>query len=132
MVDFNNESTVATPPGDVVKIVMLERREQVIETLESYHEKKANGNSMKEDLSLIKARVMALWYELQGIARRRLKPKEYDLIEKGMMDAKEWTELQAAFQWMNEFVDGLGLTYIDTRNKYDRTRVEDTNTKRGM
>jgi hypothetical protein len=45
MVDYNNEATVTTPPSDILKISILERRALFINALEKYNELavKTNG-----------------------------------------------------------------------------------------
>lgn len=130
MVDFNNDTTVATPPGDVVKIVVLERREQVIEALESYHLKDASGVEAAAQIAILHSRIMAFWYQVQAMVKRRL-PKEYD-EKKAWFENLQEDDLGHAYEWLNEFVDDMGLTFIDSRNKYDRMRVEDANNKKGL
>lgn len=137
MVDFNNEATVSTPPGEVVKIVVLERREQCIEALESYHNVESANLETGHKVTILKSRVMAFWYQVQAMVKRRLanvKPGEttYDEVREAMTAAKTAEELVGAYEWLNEFVDSMGLTFIDSRAKYDRTRVEDSNTKKGL
>lgn len=139
MVNFDNETTVATPPGEVVKIVVLERREQVIEALEAYHSIDASGVDTAHRLAILRARVMALWYQLQAmIYRRSAKAKggeedpTYNEVEEVMNSAKTFEDLLYAFQWMNVFIDEMGLTFIDGRPKYDRSNIEDANQKKGM
>lgn len=132
MVDFNNDATVATPPGDVVKIVVLERREQCIEAIEKYYETLGANVDAHHKLMTLRARIMAFWYQVQAMAKRRLQAKEYEEVEESFEQAKEEDELIAAFEWLNGFVDDMGLTFIDSRAKYDRTRVEDANMKKGL
>jgi hypothetical protein len=132
VVDFNNESTVATPPGEVVKIVVLERREQVIEALESYYVSVAGSRETHHKVATLRARVMAFWFQVQAMARRRLKDNKYDEVERSIGEARSFEELVGAFEWLNEFVDDMGLTFIDGRARYDRSRVEDANTKKGL
>lgn len=133
MVDFNNESTVATPPGEVMKIVVLERREQCIEALESYFHTEGAGLDASHKLMTVRSRILALWYQVKAMAKRRLKPEEYEEVvtDFGNLKAQE-EQLLMAFDWLNQFVDDMGLTYIDSRERYDRRRVEDTNTKKGL
>lgn len=138
MVDFNNETTVGTPPGDVVKIVVLERREQVIEALEKYHWIASADQDTSHKRDILRARIMAFWYQLQAMVKRRLAKAQpegapsYDEVKKAITDAKEEDELIEAYEWMNEFVDDLGLTVIDSRPKYDRSIAEEANEKKGM
>lgn len=139
MVDFNNETTVGTPPGDIVKIVILERREQVIEARESYRLAALRGIETADKLHIVGARVGALWDQLQAIALRRMKDAKgtdddptYETVEEFVIAAKTWEQLTAAWEWMNRLIDDAGLTFIDSRPRYDRTRVEDANTKKGL
>ena len=137
MVDFNNDSTVSTPPGDVVKIVVLERREQCVEALESFHNVEAAQLETGHKLGVLRARVMAFWYEVQAMVKRRLVKvgdgtPSYDEVKSGIEGARTEPELVEAFEWLNEFVDDMGLTFIDSRARYDRTRVEDSNSKKGL
>lgn len=132
MVDFNNEATVATPPGDVVKIVVLERREQCIEAIESYYNVEATNLETHQRVAVMRARVMAFWYQVQAMAYRRLDEEVYESVVEDMRASKKADDLLLAFEWLNSFVDEMGLTMIDTRAKYDRTRVEDANKKKGL
>ncbi len=140
MVDFNNDTTVTTPPGDVVKIVILERREQVIEALENYHNVENASVDLQHKENTVHARILALWYELEAIIARRLehaKGTEQDpnfaMVKNAItFEAKKFAAYVEAFEWMNAFIDELGLTNIDIRPKYDRRNVEDSNQKKGM
>lgn len=139
MVNWDNETTVATPPGEVVKIVILERREQVIEAIENYYTVEGVGIDTQLKVHTLRARVLALWYQLEAMAYRRLKDAKggagdptYDMVEAAMKIAKGVDDLVELFKWMNRFIDDMGLTYIDARARYDRRNVEDANQKKGM
>lgn len=137
MVDFNNETTVGTPPGDVVKIVVLERREQVIEALEQLHRVESAELDTGHKKDLLRARTMAFWYEIQAMVKRRqAKAGEgslsYDEVREAITKATEEKDLIEAYEWMNEFVDDMGVTVIDSRPKYDRSIAEDANQKKGL
>lgn len=132
MVDFNNDSTVSTPPGDVVKIVVLERREQCIEALEMYHGMEGASLETNHKEAILRSRILAFWYQVQAMAKRRLPAEEYDEVARVVKEMKKFDELVEMFEWLNKFVDDMGLTTIDSRAKYDRTRVEDANSKKGL
>lgn len=139
MIDFRSDSTVSTPPGDVVKIVILERREQVIEALEAYHLLSIGDQDATLKLDIIHARIMAFWYQVQAMAKRRLKEAkgtendpDYEMVKEAIKESKELDNLIESFEWMNVFVDDMGLTQIDSRSRYDRTNIEDANLKKGM
>jgi hypothetical protein len=139
VVDFNNETTVTTPPGEIVKVVVLERREQVIEALESYYSLEGSDVDMQHKTTVLRARMLALWFQMQAMVRRRRKDAKggnedptYDEIQERMLVAKEFEQILDCFEWMNEFIDDMGLTYIDSRARYDRRNIEDANQKKGL
>lgn len=139
MVDFNNDSTVSTPPGDVVKIVILEARQQVTQSIEFYDRYEYQGLDAHGRLAEIYGNVRHLWNQLQASAMRRLKPAKgteddptYEMVDEVIDRAKTYEELKAAFRWMNWFIDDMGLTLVDSRPKYDRRNVEDSNEKKGL
>lgn len=138
MVDFNSANTVSTPPGDVFKIVVLERREQVIEALESYHSIEGSGIELQHKLSIIRSRVLAFWYQIQAMVLRRIgaKPRKdahtYEEVSRAIYKAKTFDDLREAYEWMNNFVDEMGLTKIDTRRNYDDYDIEEANELEGI
>ena len=132
MVDFNNETTIATPPGEIIKIVILERREQVIESIEYYYRAEGSNADLSHKVTALRATVLSLWYELQAMVQRRLDAQAYEEVEQGIKSSKKFEDLILSFEWLNKFIDEIGLTYIDTRVRYDRSRVEDANIKKGL
>lgn len=139
MVDFNSENAVSTPPGDIVKIVLLERREQVVEALENLDLAKANRQDTTIKIDILYARVRALWNECQAMAVRRLKKAKgtdddptYAMVEKALLEAKEEAELYEAYKWLNKFIDEMGITKIDTRKNYDEMDIEEANMSEGI
>ena len=132
MVDFNNETTIATPPGEVIKMVILERREQCIESIEAYYNIESSDIDTSHKTARLRACIMALWFELQAMIRRRLTEQEYEEVESGIRSSKSFQDLITSYEWLNKFVDDLGLTFIDSRAHYDRSRVEESNKRRGL
>jgi len=133
MVDFNNEATVSTPPGDIVKVAVLEARAQVIEALESYHIMESSDTELHRKKDILRGRILNLWYQIQAMVKRRIADEDYQKIAKVIYSQKlEFDKMRDLYEWMNTFVDDMGLTYIDSRAKYDRTRVEDANMKKGL
>lgn len=121
MVDFDNEVTIGTPAVDVVRILILQRRADVFEAWESYN--KDTYSNIIGDLSVVRARLYSLFLELQGGLKRRLTTKEYDKLVKDLKSEKA-EEILKVILTLNEYLDSLNLTKIDTKKKYDKTRVE--------
>ena len=139
MVNFDNDSTVSTPPGDVVKIVVLERREQVIEALEAFYYVDHNHQETSAREGILYSRIMALWFQIQAMVYRRLdkakgteEDPNYQQIEEMIVKGKKFDQMVRSFEWMNVFVDDMGLTFIDSRPRYDRRNIEDANEKKGL
>ena len=129
IVDFDNEATIGTPDVDIVRVLILQRRADVFEALEQYN--KDNYANIQTDISVIKARLYSLFLELQGGLKRRLKAKDYnDLVKQ--LDSKEPTDVLKVILMLNEYLDSLNLTKIDTKKKYDKTRVEKEHKVKGL
>ncbi len=129
IVDFDNEATIGTPAVDIVRVLILQRRADVFEALEQYN--KDNYANIQTDISVIKARLYSLFLELQGGLKRRLKAKDYnDLVKQ--LDSKEPKDVLKVILMLNEYLDSLNLTKIDTKKKYDKTRVEKEHKVKGL
>ncbi len=129
IVDFESETTIGTPAVDVVRILILQRRADVFEALEQYN--KDNYANIQADLSVVRARLYSLFLELQGGLKRRLSDKEYTKIVKDLTNKEEETVLKIILMF-NEYLDTLKLTVIDTKKKYDKTRVEKEHKIKGL
>lgn len=129
MVDFNAETTVGTPASDVIRILILQRRADLFEAWEHY--KKQGFQGIDSSLAVVRARLFTLWLELQAGLKRRLKDPEYKAIEKLIKSDDEQDIMQAIYT-LNEELDKIKLTQIDTKKQYDKTRVESEHKQRRM
>jgi len=125
MVDFNNEGTMTTPAGDVVKMCILERWYNLIEAFEAYDKNKSSG--IQAEFHIMKSRLLSLFRVLTPALLRAGKKAEYEEI---ILLSQEggYEDLLRAFNIMNTFLDDIRLTRIDTKPKYNRDRVEEENT----
>jgi len=132
MVDFNNETTIGTSAWDIVRVLILQRRNDLIEAIEYYN--KLECRNTDGDLSIVQARLHSLFNELQASLKRRWNgPKDTrykDLIDKIKSD--KFKDIIDAFYILNEYLDEINLTRIDTRKQYDGSRVEEENKERGL
>lgn len=129
MVDFNNEATVGTPATEVVKILLLQRRYDLMEALEKYYKDKFQQT--ETDLTIVKARLLTLFLEMQAGLKRRLKKTEYDLLIQ-KINADTESELNEAILTLNEELDKINLTKIDTRKVFDTSRALLENKVKGL
>lgn len=133
MVDFNSEATVTTPDWQVLKILALEKRENLILSVEFYWKNKYTDAETGQEIPIIKARLWCLYYELEGWLNRAYSKKKTgakDLVElKKKFESNNIHTLLEAVTALNSFMDEQGLTRIDTKQVYDKNRVEVENAK---
>lgn len=123
MVDFDNEGTVGTPATNIVRILILQRRSDLFEAWESYKKKSYKNIDADAELSVVKARLDSYFLELQAWLKRKLKKEDYDnLASKIKSDDEE--EIYWAICFLNEQLDILKLIKLDTKEQYEKSRVE--------
>jgi hypothetical protein len=128
MVDFNKIDTVAIPPGDIVKIIILNRWWDLQEAREFYYKHKFNN--INQGFSSVRVRTKTLFETLQATLKRKLEEKEYlDLYK--LCNSKNEEDLDNAYFKLNETLDKINLTKIDTREQVNRHRVEMSNKAQG-
>jgi len=132
MVDFNNEATIGTPAINIVKILILQARANVLEALEVYNKKISQGVSW--DQAILKARILTWFIELQAYLERALKPEDYEQFIKKVKDDYlfnetdiEKADLISLIIELNKTMDELRITRIDLRRQYDKTNIEEDN-----
>lgn len=130
MVDFNNETTVSVNAFDIMRVVILERRYHLFEAFESY-EKVTNGDQdASQELCVVKARLKTMFNELRNMIKRHNKNGELEQIEQDLRSDNIVT-LYRAFYTMDEILDAVKLTRIDTQVPYDSTKVTTEDRQKG-
>lgn len=129
MVDFNNDATIATPAADVVRILILQRRDYYIEATEAY-EKLAIMNATA-DISVVKARVRALYRELYAALKRTMSQEDFRILNT-RIQSTEFKDIDAAYEQMAEWLDKTNLIRIDTKRQYDTTIVTEEDAEKGL
>lgn len=128
MVDFNNAATVGIPATDVEKICVLQRRDNMIEAIESTNIKKQlNANPA---IHIMKARLYSLFLNLQP-ALKRNKTKTYEVIEQLCRIPKDYNECMQGFTYLNTYLDEIKITRLDTIKTYDQDDIEAENKMKG-
>jgi len=131
MVDFNNETTIGTPALDIVRVLILQARANVFEALEDYHKKESQG--IDPGLYIVRARLTTWFLEHQAYLKRTLKPEDYEPLARELVANKiNKQRIMETIYLLNEILDGLNLTKLDIKKRYDRTRVEEENKIEGI
>ena len=128
MVDFNNEMTVSTPATDIVKVLILQRRNDVFDAYELWQKQEESGIS-GNGRSLVFARIKTLFLELQPMLKRKKNKEEYEQLTKDISDKNK---IEDNIYVLNEFVDELKITKIDSRKIYDSSRAELQNAEKNL
>lgn len=128
MVDFNNETTIGTPAVDVVRILVLQARANLFEAWEDYRKREDQGVIVS--VSIVYSRLYTLFEELQASLKRN-RPKDYpELLNK--IDSKNVVKMIDATRYLNEYLDEIRLTRLDTKKVYDRSSFEEENQNAGL
>jgi len=136
MVDFNNEATIGTPAVDIVRVLILQARENLLDSLEIYIKKTNASVDWPQDS--LRSRILTLFFHLQSYYKRTLTKTEYkDLYNKYtkvFFNSEELTkeEILDFVTSLNDTLDDLRLTRIDNKRVYDRTNIEEDNKENGL
>lgn len=129
MVDFNNESTISTPAVDIMRVIILQRRNDLIDSIEHYKKKRKEG--VEVSTSIVSSRLSALYLEIEHTLERHLDKEQLKEIHKAE-DSTDIVELINATKLINMVLDKIRLTKIDTGKNIDTTRVELENESKGL
>lgn len=121
MVDFNNEATIGTPAIDVVRILVLQRRADLFDAIERYHKLMYQGTA--PDITIVRARLVSLFLEIQGALKRREKKDDYIII-KNKVHSDNSEHIFQAIYYLNEYLDDMRLTRLDNKPHVDKTKWE--------
>lgn len=126
MVDFNNEGTVTTPSWDLLKILALEKRENLLLSIEFFFKNKYQGSDDEHDLGIIKQRLWCLYFELEAWLNRSYCLDDIDRL-KGWIESPDYLIVLQAVTFLNKFMDEKSLIKIDTKQIYNKKRTETEN-----
>lgn len=136
MVNFDNETTVGIPALDIVRILVLEARANVLSSLEEYH--KLKFNNVGSNTNLIRARLITWFLEHQAYLKRIYNSTEDMKIYKGvfndLLSEKPLSQVRIIeiICFLNETLDNLKITRLDLRKNYDRSSIETENIAHGL
>ena len=125
------ESYIGVPPQDILKILLLTKRDNCLEAIESYYKQKNHvGNA---PLHILRARLQALLLEVESMITRGLKPEEWDKLYKDVfVEEADEQNLITAFRKINFILDAKRITRLDLGKEYDTTSIELENYEKGL
>jgi len=129
MVDFNGSDTVTRSAADIIRILILQKREAFIDAVEAYNKMRSNGS--RPSMGVMKARLVSLCLEIREMIRRHRKLKENEPLDiEDELKGDDYEKLMALFYEVNNILDRKGLINIE-REYYDGSIAEEGNRRMG-
>lgn len=146
MVDFNSEGAFTANKAHILELVILGRRDELINTFQLWGESKILNNSKEETLrTKLRAVILSVFLELERPLYRKLVKRndkgrvidssEFDSIKDKIIDfdqAVEGDELIKIYFTLNQALDELNLIKVDNKRAYDSTSIETENEQKGL
>lgn len=127
MVDYRNIPTIGTTPGAIVKIQVLELRSYVGDAIEAFIKVQERSNTAIPDISIIRSRLYHLFTEIGAHYKRTEGAEKWAALRQGILYAREFEELDAIYNTINDYLDSKRLTRFDTKKEFDTTDMEAEN-----
>lgn len=129
MVDFNNEATIGTPRHDILSVLILQRRNDVIEAIESF--KKIEYQGGEGNAGPVRARLLSLFLEVRAAMKNSLKADDFAKLERSI-GSTDMSDVSKALTTIDEWLYAKNITRIDNRAKVDTDDIEAVNKSHGL
>jgi len=122
--DINSESAGGRSAWDLIRVLLLQKREDLTMVWEDYWKKQFQSRNMV--LHFVKARLLSLLLEMSGFMQRKFPAEwvEYNNIVKGNCTAEQ---LWLITNHLYKILDDLRITKFDLAKIYDRQSFEAEN-----
>lgn len=135
MVNFNSDGAFTTNKGHILELVILGRRDELLNAFQLWNESYVS-NSSREELhrSKLRAVLFSLFLEIERPLFRKLSSSDYTLIHDTLTarDMLSASDLVKIYMLINTALDDLNLIKIDNKRSYDSTNVEVENFEKGL
>ena len=128
MGNFEDTANVTTPYTDVVKLTILQRRNDCIEAMEFFQ--KQNLQGYEPETHVFRSRLFSFWLEISsGYLESESKKKDSDLkiAEKILDENTDADKLIKLFSQLDQYIYRTRLTKIASFKAYDTTIAEAEN-----
>ena len=141
MVDFNAEGTVATPLSDLLKMLILEKREYVLQSFLEYYKRVFEGKPTRENV--VRAGLSTLWQEIKSMLKGSISKKEavnsveitqevLERIKLLIFNKNNINDLEEAFDFISDYLYMKKIIQVDSRASYDGRSVSAVNRAKGL
>jgi hypothetical protein len=120
---------VGTSARELLKILILQKRDEAIQELRNYYYRDARG--VAGSPHKVKARILCLYFELYSSMKRSWKKEVFHNLT-SKVKSNNIKDLSAAFCMMSDFLDQKVITKFDNRVNIDITDPEGENQAFGL
>lgn len=135
MVDFNSEQLFTANKGEILNIIILGRRDELLNTFQLWREKVLIGAGSSMEYKL-RSCLFTLFLEVAEPIERKLEDTKELKHLLAVIYSNDTSipeeDLLTAFRTINGFLDDLNLIRIDNKKKYDTTDIEAENEEKGL
>ena len=117
MVTFKDTASIASSPQDILRVIILQRHTDLIESYESY-EKIAPFSD--PSTNIIRSRTIALFKQLRSMLKRTLKEEDFEDL-KIISYSEKYEDLDQAYDIMTEVLDEKNIVKMDFMTKKKKT-----------
>ncbi len=127
MVNFSKPEHLTQPVGNIAKILILEKKDNVVLAYEELLAKEWAGKDSKTLKAYLSSRLYILYKEVEAMLKRHKKNdcEEWELIQKLFRNkgGVSMENIDRIITFLFEFLDFIKLTRIDTKAGIDTTRT---------
>ena len=121
MVNFRDTATIASSPQDILRVIILQRHSDLIESIESYE--KASPYS-DPSTSVIRARTISLFTQIRAMLKRTITEKDFIALQT-IVYSLDYDELNTAYDVMNDVLDEKNIVKMDFMIKKKKTHLSE-------
>lgn len=135
MVDFNAEQTISTPPIDILRVMILQRYDDVLNSISAYY--KYSDSGVEAPTHIVSARIRTLLYTLKPALDRWINPKTDNMdtfIMENILDNPE-SKIEDLFKVFNKlswWLDEKKITRLDNQKVLKDMNPETENEEKGF
>jgi hypothetical protein len=134
MVNFNDSQTVSTPALNINKVLIIQRRAELIDALEQYKISVYANAPNQKFKAILRGKLNSLFTEIKSMLKRKYDKKEEGNYQKlkTLIESDDTYDTYEALDKINDFLDELDLTRIDVRRQIDTSKIEEMNQYKGL
>ena len=127
-IDINSLVNTTQPPEFILKLLMIQHREDLHSALDSYMKQKAQG--IKPDISKFKARLFSMMIQIRASLKEHLK-ENFPPLEQTILTSKDFDELYKVFCIIEDYLLLKGVTKFDNIKSAPAWSIEEQNKNKG-